>query len=131
MDRTIIAACMSQSFADTPFPVVVGQLAAAGVRSYTADLVRMHSIYYGDGQEMEDKALPLATGPDVASAFDGGRVASAVQAIQRGEIGYAAFLQDIKAAGCANYSVYIAGRKVIYRGRDGAAHIELFPPANA
>jgi hypothetical protein len=36
-----IADCMKASFANRPFPKVVGRLAGAGVKSYTADLVRL------------------------------------------------------------------------------------------
>ena len=38
MNIETIAECLRLSFADTPFPVVVGKLAGAGVTAYTADL---------------------------------------------------------------------------------------------
>jgi hypothetical protein len=30
-------------------------------------------------------------------------------------------------AGCSHYEVFITGKKVIYLGRDGGQHVELFP----
>ena len=37
-----------------------------------------------------------------------------------GALGYAEFLRRIMRAGCASYCVFIAGRKVMYFGKDGA-----------
>ena len=128
MNNDIIAECMTLSFADTPFPQVVQKLAGAGVRSYTADLVRLNNTYYGADRDSMDEALPLAAGPRIADTFDKDSVAGTVRAIQQGQIGYAEFLHQIMAAGCSRYSVFIGGRKAIYFGRDGDWHIENFPP---
>ncbi len=51
------------SFADTPFPKVVERLVGAGVKSYTADLVKLRNTYYGSGGEAYDEALPLTGRP--------------------------------------------------------------------
>jgi uncharacterized protein YbcV (DUF1398 family) len=122
-----IADCMKASFADTPFPKVVERLAGAGVKSYTADLVRLRKTYYGAESEGHDEAMPLEAAPAIAPAFDTTGVAATVKAIQRGEIGYAEFLCRIMAAGCARYEVFIAGRKAMYFGRDGEFYTEPFP----
>jgi uncharacterized protein YbcV (DUF1398 family) len=127
MDTRILEECMAASFADTPFPVVVGQLAAAGVTSYTADLVTRRKTYYNASAQSHDEAMPLTDAPNIASAFDGERVAATVKAIQRREIGYAEFLRRIMAAGCSHYEVFFNGRKALYFGRDGAIYTEPFP----
>ena len=129
MNTVSIAESMQLSFADTPFPKVVERLAGAGVRSYTADLVKLRNTYYGAAAEAYDEPLPLNDGPAIAPGFDSATVASTVKAIQRGEIGYAEFLRRIMGAGCSHYEVFIAGRKVMYFGRDGDFHTEHFPPA--
>jgi uncharacterized protein YbcV (DUF1398 family) len=127
MNTDTIVACMTMSFADTPFPQVVGRLVGAGVQSYTADLVKLRNTYYGTGGEAFDEALPLKDGPAIAPAFDSANVAATVKSIQRGEIGYAEFLRRIMASGCAHYEVFIAGRKAMYFGRDGDFYTEPFP----
>jgi uncharacterized protein YbcV (DUF1398 family) len=124
-----IAECMKLSFADTPFPKVVEQLVGAGVKSYTADLVKLRNTYYGAGGEAFDEALPLADGPAIAPAFNQPAVTAAVKAIQRGEIGYTEFLRRIMASGCSHYEVYFSGRKAMYFGRDGDFYTENFPAA--
>jgi uncharacterized protein YbcV (DUF1398 family) len=127
MNTDTIAACMMASFANTPFPQVVARLAGAGVRSYTADLVKLRKTYYGGGDDAHDEAMPLADGPAITPDFDPATVAAAVKAIQRGEIGYAEFLRRIMNAGCSRYEVYFGGRKAMYFGRDGAFYTEPFP----
>jgi uncharacterized protein YbcV (DUF1398 family) len=127
MNTDTIAECMTLSFADTPFPQVVQRLVGAGVKSYTADLVKLRNTYYDGDGEAYDEALPLEEGPPIAPAFDGVAVAATVKAIQRGEIGYAEFLRRIMASGCSHYEVFIAGRKAMYFGRDGDFYTEPFP----
>jgi len=127
MNTATIAECMTQSFADTPFPKVLERLVGAGVKSYTADLIKLRNTYYDGGGEAFDETLPLTEAPAIAPAFDSDAVMGIVKAIQRGEIGYAEFLRRIMRAGCSHYEVYIAGRKVMYFGRDGEFCTEPFP----
>jgi uncharacterized protein YbcV (DUF1398 family) len=127
MDTQAIEQCMAASFADTPFPVVVGRLAGAGVTRYVADLVALRETLYDAESQCHDEAMPLTGAPAIAPAFDADRVAATVKAIQRGEIGYADFLRRIMAAGCSHYAVFFAGRKAMYFGRDGAFYTEPFP----
>ncbi|HZT25008.1 MAG TPA: DUF1398 domain-containing protein [Pseudolabrys sp.] len=129
MDTETIAECMTLSFADTPFPIVVQKLAAAGVAAYTADLIALRNTYYGAGGENADEPLPLTEGPPIAARFDGDAVAATVKEIQQGRIGYAEFLRRIMCAGCASYRVFIGGRKAMYFGRDGEFYTEPFPAA--
>lgn len=129
MNTATIAECMTASFADTPFPLVVQKLAGAGVVSYRTDLMALRSTYYDSGSESFDERVPLADAPAIAATFDAGGVAETVKAIQRREIGYAEFLRRIMAAGCASYEVFFGGRKAVYIGRDGDAYVEPFPAA--
>jgi uncharacterized protein YbcV (DUF1398 family) len=129
MNTETVVECLKLSFADTPFPVVVGKLAGAGVHAYTADLIALRSTYYGLGTERMDEAVPLADSPAIPDAFDSAGVADSVHAIQRGEIGYAEFLRRIMRAGCASYRVFIGGRKAMYFGRNGEFYTEPFPAA--
>ena len=130
MNTQTLEQCMTASFADTPFPMVVARLAEAGVTSYTADLVALRNTYYSAGNESHDEALPLTGGPAIAPAFDAERVAATVKAIQRQEIRYAEFLRRIMTAGCSHYELFIKGRKVMYFGRDGEFYSEPFPIKN-
>jgi uncharacterized protein YbcV (DUF1398 family) len=127
MNTDMIADCMKQSFAVTPFSKVIPQLAGAGVNSYTADLVKLRKTYYDAGGEGFDKAMPLKDGPVIAASFDTATVSATVKSIQRGEIGYAEFLRRIMNAGCSHYEVFIGGRKAMYFGRDGEFYTEPFP----
>ena len=127
MNTDVIEACMKLSFADTPFPKVVERLVVAGVTSYTADLMKLRNTYYDSGREAYDEALLLKDAPTIAPAFDAAAVFATVKAVQRGEIGYAEFLRRIMAAGCSHYEVFIAGRKAMYFGRNGAFYTEPFP----
>jgi uncharacterized protein YbcV (DUF1398 family) len=129
MNTGVIAECMRLSFADTPFPAVVAKLAEAGVEAYAADLIALRETCYGAGNDSVDEPMPLTDVPAIARLFDGNRVAATVAAIQRGEIGYAQFLRRIMRAGCAGYSVFFGGRKVMYFGRQGDVHTEYFPDA--
>jgi len=122
-----IADCMKASFANTPFPQVVERLAGAGVKSYTADLVKLRKTYYSAEREAHDEAMPLEKAPAIAAAFDSSGVAATVRAIQHGEIGYVEFLRRIMASGCSHYEVFFAGRKAMYFGRDGEFYTEPFP----
>jgi uncharacterized protein YbcV (DUF1398 family) len=127
MNTETIADCMTASFADTPFPVVVGKLAGAGVTAYTADLIALRKTYYEAGRDSIDKPMPLTDSPSVAPNFDRDAVEAAVRAIQHKEIGYAEFLRQIMRAGCASYRVFVDGRKAMYFGRDGEFYTEPFP----
>jgi uncharacterized protein YbcV (DUF1398 family) len=129
MNTQTIAECMTLSFADTPFPHIVQRLVGAGVRSYTADLATLRNTYYGSDGEAYDEPLPLKDGPAIAAKFDQPAVAASIKSIQKGEVGYAEFLRRIMKSGCSHYEVFIAGRKVMYFGRDGDFHTEHFPQA--
>ena len=127
MNTDTIVECMKLSFADAPFPQVVERLVGAGVKSYTADLVKLRNTYYDVGGVAYDETLPLRDAPAIAPAFDAAAVATSVKSIQRGEIGYDAFLRRIMGAGCSHYEVFIGGGKAMYFGRNGEFYTEPFP----
>lgn len=110
------------------FPAVVAMLAAEGVESYHADLLRREKTYYAACGESfpETAALPLA---EVAPDFSAAGVKDAIAASQRGIITYPEFLRRAAAAGTASYNVYLYGRRAIYWGRHGEFHVEEFPAA--
>ncbi|MPZ56762.1 MAG: DUF1398 domain-containing protein [Rhizobiales bacterium] len=127
MDKNVIGECTRMSFAGVAFPDVVKRLATAGVGAYRADLIRLQVAYYDHGRDSYDSTLPLEDGPPVGTEFVEADVVAAVRAIQCAEISYAEFLRRIMRAGCASYSVFIAGRKAMYFGRDGQFCVENFP----
>ncbi|MCD6036072.1 MAG: Phage envelope protein [Rickettsiales bacterium] len=127
MDIHVIEECTALSLAEQiSFPEVVARLAATGVERYMVDLVgQSKSSYSLDGMTYHE-AITLHNN-DVAEAFDATAVKSAITDSQQGRIKYQAFLSRIMKAGCSHYEVFITGKKVIYCGRNGDQHIELFP----
>lgn len=92
------------------------------------DYRRNSEIYYLlDGHNVE-LTMPHATGP-VAATFDSAGVGSLVRWAQANgpDYSYAAFCENVKAAGCAGYIVSFLGRRVVYFGRTGETHVELSP----
>lgn len=123
----IIDECAAASLAGTiPFPEVIGRLASMGIERYHADYSRHETTYYlPDG---DSHVVQLAHPPQgIGATFSAAEVEAAVRASQRGEIKYVEFLQRTMAAGCVGYFVQIAGRQVLYFGRNGEVHLEPFP----
>lgn len=109
-----------------PFAQIVGQFIADGMESYHIDVQRNEGRYYypkGD-THLEKLALEL---PLPAANFDAAAVEAAVRASQAGKIKYPQFMSTIAQAGCVYYIVFLAGKKVVYIGRDGSEHVEHFP----
>jgi len=110
------------------FPQVVVALAGTGVESYRADLITAQDTFYlPDGRtHVEPMTLPVVP---VAEDFFEAEVQAAIRAAQADTIRYPEFLKRAMAAGTAAYHVFITGGKVIYFGRKGDFHVELFPGA--
>lgn len=128
VDRVILTCVAASDEERITFGEVVGQLIAAGVERYDADLVRSEKTFYmPDGDSTVLAAAPVeGTAPaDLSPAG----VEAAVRAIQSGQIKYKEFCSRIIAAGCVGYQVSLAGRRAIYYGRTGDAHVEWFPGA--
>ena len=111
----------------TTFPQVVASLVAAGVERYHADFVCSERVFYMPDGTFE--RVPAHKVPQAAQVFSARDVEAAVRAIQRNEIHYREFCGLVTQAGCVGYHVFIAGRRVVYYGRDGEQHIEYFPGA--
>jgi uncharacterized protein YbcV (DUF1398 family) len=108
------------------FGDVVGRLMAAGVESYHVDYRSGRATYYlPDGTTADFTLERPAHG--VAEEFDGEALRAAIRGAQQGQVMYPEFKTLSQRAGCAAYTVWIAGRHVAYMGRRGETHIEKFP----
>lgn len=112
------------------FPEVVGALAEIGVERYHADYARCEITYYFPNGDSLVIATPHPTHA-TAAEFSASAVEAAVGQSQRNEHTYRDFIRKTMAAGCVGYFVQIAGRRVIYFGRNGETHTEHFPSAPA
>jgi uncharacterized protein YbcV (DUF1398 family) len=112
------------------FPEIVRKLAEIGIERYHADYSRHEITYYGpDG----DSLVLASPHPShlIAAEFLPSGVEAAVRQSQRNEHTYLDFIRKTMAAGCVGYFVQITGRRVVYFGRNGESHVELFPPVPA
>ena len=108
------------------FGEVIGQLASVQVESYHVDYRSGRTSYFlPDGGTLDMHFERTTDG--IAEAFDCGAVHSAVLRAQQGELMYPEFKRLSQSAGCIGYTVWIAGRHVVYIGRRGGTHTELFP----
>jgi uncharacterized protein YbcV (DUF1398 family) len=127
-DATITAMrdCTAGSDAGTMiFPQIVARLAAVNVERHHADLVRAEKTYYlPDGTSHTLACHKLDTPP--AAPFSAPGVEAAVRAVQAGAIDYQEFCRRIATAGCVFYVVSLQGRRAVYYGRSGEAHVEMF-----
>lgn len=110
------------------FPDIVAKLIDAGFEGYAVDYRRNTQIFYlpdGDSIQFEMADHPGTVG----AAFNAPDVAAQVRWAQaEGEdYSYAAFSENVKAAGCAGYFVSFLGRRVRYFGRTAETHVEMFP----
>ena len=108
------------------FGQVIGQLVGAGVESYHVDYRSGRTTYYmPDGSTADFRFEKPKDG--IADAFDGGAVRAAILGAQQGRVMYPEFKKLSQQAGCVGYTVWIAGRHVVYLGRRGETHVEQFP----
>lgn len=108
------------------FGDVVGQLMEVKVESYHVDYRSGRTTYYLPSGETLDFSFEK---PEygIADVFDGDAVRSAILGAQQGKVMYPEFKHLSQAAGCGSYTVWIAGRHVVYYGRTGESHVERFP----
>ncbi len=129
--RSIAQDCLNGAEAGTlNFPQVVGSLISAGFDGYLIDLRRASATYYlADGECVDLPTQRISA--IVAQHFDADEVRSSVRRAQAGapDYTYQGFCDQIAAAGCAGYLVSFTGRRVLYFGRTGETHEELFPPS--
>jgi len=108
------------------FGQVIGQLVGAGVESYHVDYRSGRTTYYlPDGSTADFSFERPQHG--IADAFDGDAVRAAILGAQQGRVMYPEFKQRTQQAGCVGYTVWIAGRHVVYLDRRGETHVERFP----
>ena len=108
------------------FGQVIGQLVSAGVESYHVDYRSGRTTYYlPDGSTVDFTFERPRHG--IGDAFDGDAVRAAIKGAQQGSVMYPEFKTLSQRAGCAAYTVWIAGRHVVYLGRHGETHVERFP----
>ena len=107
------------------FGQVIAQLVGAGVESYHVDYRSGRTTYYlPDGATADFSFERPQNG--IADAFDGDAVRAAILGAQQGRVMYPEFKLLSQQAGCLGYTVWIAGRHVVYLGRRGETHIERF-----
>lgn len=109
-----------------PFPDTIRQLSELGIERYYTDLVKMDKTYYSNNTESCVETMAIDNLPTLGKMFDQEKIITAIQQSQQGKIDYHTFLRNIIAAGCASYTVYLNGNKVIYFGRNGECHTENF-----
>lgn len=108
------------------FGEVIAQLMRAEVESYHVDYRAGRAVYYLPDGETLDMRLELPP-EGIAADFDGAGVRAAIAGAQRGQVMYPEFKHLSQRAGCVGYTVWIAGRHVVYLGRKGQTHVEPFP----
>jgi len=130
MNQTTIASIKSTFDASNEgsihFGQVVGQLVGAGVESYNVDYRSGRTTYYLPDGATLDFSFELPE-HGIADAFDGDAVRAAILGAQQGRVMYPEFKHLSQRAGCVGYTVWIAGRHVVYLGRRGETHVERFP----
>jgi len=108
------------------FGQVIDQLMGAGVESYHVDYRSGRATYYLPNGST---AVFTFITPQYAigNTFDGDAVRAAILGAQQGIVMYPEFKTLSQRAGCVAYTVWIAGRHVVYMGRRGETHVERFP----
>lgn len=125
--RTTIQATFDASNSGTiHFGQVICQLVGAGVESYHVDYRSGRTTYYLPDGATADFSFERPH-QDIADAFDAAAVRAAILGAQRGRVMYPEFKRLSQQAGCVGYTVWIAGRHVVYHGRRGETHVEQFP----
>lgn len=130
MNETILAAIRDTSEASNQgsihFGEVIGRLMGAGVESYHVDYRSGRATYYlPDGATVDFDFERPAHG--IADLFNGEALRAAIRGAQQGRVMYPEFKILSQRAGCSAYTVWIAGRHVVYLGRRGETHVERFP----
>ena len=127
MNTTVIHAVLTETQAGKLiFPEVVRRLLEAGVESYFCDLATgAETVYMVDGRTHSEKmTLPLAP---IAPDFSSSELIAAIRGAQTDTVRYPEFVKRSTAAGVIAYWAFLTGKKVIYFGRQGESHTELFP----
>jgi len=108
------------------FPQVVQGLLKIGVESYLVDFAAKQKTHYLADGTTHTVAMILDPGP-IASEFDNAGLVSAIRGAQADTVRYPEFVNRSTAAGVIGYWAFLTGKRVIYFGRKGEQHIEVFP----
>ena len=108
------------------FPEHVKAVVAVGVIRYEVDLVKKIIIYHFSNNTTHQEILPHAFQMVPNSLFVLEAVKAAITAIQKKQIDYPTFLNQIMVAGTECYEVDITAGHVIYSGHQDQ-HVEKFP----
>ena len=108
------------------FGEIVGKLMSEGVESYRTDFVRKETTYYMPNGETHITPLNFKD-HILAESFNPEGIKAAIKASQKQELKYIDFIPRALDSGISSYIVFIHGMKVIYFGRKGETHTELFP----
>jgi uncharacterized protein YbcV (DUF1398 family) len=110
------------------FMELLAILMKEGVEAYHVDFMRNEVRYYSRNGESVVLSVALPHG-EVAPDFSADKLDAINKRVQAGEAGYADFVREATAIGCAYYVVYLYGKKARYFGRDGDEYIQYFPGA--
>ncbi|MBS1701123.1 MAG: DUF1398 family protein [Armatimonadetes bacterium] len=108
------------------FPSAVQALLGVEVSHYRVDYIRNEKAVYLRNGESIVETLDLSHEP-IGPAFEAEEVCAAIKSSQTEGQPFRTFVDRTKKAGCIGYTAYLDGQKVVYNGRLGEEHVELFP----
>lgn len=123
-----------------PFPSTVAALLALGVSRYHIDYSAGIATTYktspdDDAANNSNSAVEIEqvsiSSPAMSSSsrtpWSKAGVVTAIKRVQAGETKYKEFAQECVDSGVMGYLAFLAGKNVLYYGRDGDVHVEWFP----
>ncbi len=126
-NRAVIQATFEASnLGQIHFGEVIARLVGVQVESYHVDYRSGRTTCYLPDGSTVDFGFERPS-EAIAETFDGDAVRAAILGAQQGRVMYPEFKRLSQRAGCAGYTVWIAGRHVTYLGRRGETHVERFP----
>jgi uncharacterized protein YbcV (DUF1398 family) len=109
------------------FPKTVEHLSSVGIVRYTIDLKNKQKSYVTSSGDVIHSDIHLDL-QEANTHFDALKIVNAIQRVQRSELNYVQFLDEILNAGCASYTADFIGKFVEYKGIDESqSHVEHFP----
>ena len=112
------------------FPEVVKKLLELGVESYFIDFAARRETLYMQDEILQIEELAVAVDP-VNATYSEEKLVEAIRGAQADRVRYPEFVQLATAAGVVGYWAFLTGRKVVYFGRKGEMHTEMFPGARS
>lgn len=109
-----------------PFPQTVERLLRLGVERYHVDYTAKTITAYV-GRDVDVAQVGTLATIEGAPSWSPEKVKESIRKVQSGSISYTEFSKGIIDGGVTNYWAYLAGKRVMYMGRYGDFHVELFP----